>query len=78
MINGIAQHMLKWRNHPFEDAAIQVTGGFPSDKLHRFAQLSANLTCDSFQAWHHALKRHHARARETVSQSTVQTRLLRQ
>ncbi|MNN75321.1 hypothetical protein D3C81_1916170 [compost metagenome] len=76
MVDGVAQHVLQWRHHAFEHAAVQLTLGVANHQLDLLAQLAGNLSHHPLQARYQPFERHHQGRGQALLQLAVHPRLL--
>ena len=78
VVDGIADHVLKRRNHTFEDGTVHFTIGIVNPQLDLLIQLKADLANNTTQAWHHALERNHTGLHQTFLKLRIHPTLLQQ
>ncbi len=78
MHDGIAQHVLEWRQHLVQHLPVQFTGGTLDSQFGALAGFLGDLPDQSGQARHMTFERHHAGAHESVLKLCRHARLLHQ
>ena len=78
MVDGIADHMLKRRNHTFENGTVHFTIGVVNPQLDLLIQFKADLANNTTQAWHHTLERNHTGLHQAFLQLRIHPALLQQ